>query len=154
MQKPVKWAMTAAMVLALGGVGYALYVQTGASMTYYYEANEVDPARFIGERIKLSGIVLADSISRDPATLRTDFTIDGGVRKHRVSYTGPVPDIFGPGIQVVVTGAFTESGLFVGDELLAKCPSKYQAEGSREDFKHLNGYQIEYQPATTSISGS
>jgi cytochrome c-type biogenesis protein CcmE len=44
-----------------------------------------------------------------------------------VVYKGMIPDIFGPGIQVVVEGRYVD-GTFQATSLLAKCPSKYTAE--------------------------
>ena len=41
-------------------------------------------------------------------------------------YGGVVPDVFKPGIQVVVEGHLT-NGLFKASSLLAKCPSKFQS---------------------------
>ncbi|RMF15487.1 MAG: cytochrome c maturation protein CcmE [Candidatus Dadabacteria bacterium] len=141
----LKQISTVILVIGLAAVGYALFAQTGSNMTFYYEVDQVAPDEVAGDRIKLSGIVRPGTIERDPATLRTDFVVAGAARGYEVTYTGPVPDIFRDGVQVVVTGTFAEGTThFVADELLAKCPSKYQAEASRKDFEHLDNYEIEY----------
>ena len=141
----LKQISTIILVIGLAAVGYALFAETGSNMTFYYEVDQVAPAEVAGERIKLSGIVRPGSIQRDAATLRTDFVVAGTEQGIQVTYTGPVPDIFRDGVQVVVTGTFADGTThFVADELLAKCPSKYQAEASRKDFEHLEDYEIEY----------
>jgi cytochrome c-type biogenesis protein CcmE len=45
-----------------------------------------------------------------------------------VVYTGAVPDTFQEGADVVVEGRLTPRGVFEADRLLAKCPSKYEAQ--------------------------
>jgi cytochrome c-type biogenesis protein CcmE len=56
------------------------------------------------------------------------FTIsDSNGQSLPVVYSGIVPDIFAPGIQVVVEGHYTGQGPFQAQTLLAKCPSKFTA---------------------------
>jgi cytochrome c-type biogenesis protein CcmE len=43
---------------------------------------------------------------------------------------GPVPDIFGEEVQVVVEGKVGPDGTFQASTLLAKCPSKFESEGT------------------------
>ena len=50
---------------------------------------------------------------------------DGGTLP--VVYKGLVPDIFAPGIQVVVEGHYV-NGVFEASTLLAKCPSKFTSQ--------------------------
>jgi len=42
-----------------------------------------------------------------------------------VDYRGQLPDIFRPGIQVVVEGRIGADGVFHARTLLAKCPSRF-----------------------------
>lgn len=135
-----KWLPTTLMVLALFLVGFALFQQTGMNMTYYFEVDEVDPVAVGDRRIKISGIVAAGTVRREAASMRTWFEVTGPTRAIEIEYTGTVPDIFQPGIQVVAEGAFREDGVFAADDLLAKCPSKYDAAKDPADFKHLEGH--------------
>jgi cytochrome c-type biogenesis protein CcmE len=45
-----------------------------------------------------------------------------------VRYTGVVPDTFKDDAEVIVTGTLGSDGVFQASDLLAKCPSKYEAE--------------------------
>jgi len=47
-----------------------------------------------------------------------------------VSYSGVVPDIFRDGRQVVVEGSLGSDGRFAATVLLAKCPTRYNADDS------------------------
>ena len=53
-----------------------------------------------------------------------------------VVYTGAMPDLLRDEAQAIMTGHLGEDGIFYADELLLKCPTKYeeavpeQAEGN------------------------
>ncbi len=53
--------------------------------------------------------------------------VDGNNEIHQVFYNEPMPPDFQKSEQVVVIGSF-KNELFVADEILLKCPSKYQEE--------------------------
>ena len=62
--------------------------------------------------------------------LRLEFEMNDGEggRALTVRYDKEVPDTFVEDAEVVVKGALTPEGVFQADTLLAKCPSKYEAE--------------------------
>ena len=43
-----------------------------------------------------------------------------------VVYVGPMPDLLRHEAQAIVTGHVDEQGIFHADELLLKCPTKYE----------------------------
>jgi cytochrome c-type biogenesis protein CcmE len=43
-------------------------------------------------------------------------------------YVGPRPDLLRDEAQAIVTGHLGEDGVFYADELLLKCPTRYQEE--------------------------
>lgn len=116
-------------------LGWLVFAGTRKNLVYYYEVDELlaTPQRF-HEDIRISGDVVANSIERDPASRELRFAIadldaPSGAPSMPVVYRGTVPDIFRPGIQVVVEGRLAPDGTFQAETLLAKCPSKYQAAG-------------------------
>ena len=126
-----------AIGIVLVGIALAWLVFAGTrqNLVYYYEVDELLAAsdRYEG-KIRISGDVAAGTIERDQTshTLRfaiTDIDAPTGAPRVPVVYEGPVPDIFRPGIQVVVEGSLDQGGTFHAETLLAKCPSKYQAAG-------------------------
>ena len=128
-----------AAALVAGAIGWLLFAATRDNLTYYYEIDELRAASARTDgKIRLSGDVVPGSISRDDATRRIRFAIRGteapaGSLEVPVVYGGTVPDIFRPDIQVVVEGRLDEGGTFHAETLLAKCPSKYQAEGALDE---------------------
>ncbi len=55
------------------------------------------------------------------------FKIAGGGQTIPVVYRGTLPDIFKPGVQVVVDGHLASSGVFQADQLETKCPSRFSS---------------------------
>jgi cytochrome c-type biogenesis protein CcmE len=43
-----------------------------------------------------------------------------------VNYTGPKPDLMRDEAQAIITGHLGGDGVFQADELLLKCPTKYE----------------------------
>ena len=75
---------------------------------------------------KVVGKVRGDAHS--PEGLRFALRdVQGPSRAVPVVFRGTVPDLFRSGRDVVVDGQL-RSGVFVADNLVTKCPSKYQAK--------------------------
>jgi cytochrome c-type biogenesis protein CcmE len=102
-------------------------------MVYYLTVSEfmqqADPA---GSDYKINGTVSTGSIERMPTGMDVRFVITDGASSLPVAYHGVIPDTFVDEAAVVVEGRL-QDGTFVAHNLLAKCPSKYEAadgEGS------------------------
>jgi cytochrome c-type biogenesis protein CcmE len=57
-----------------------------------------------------------------------------------VVYYGVVPGNFDQATSVVLKGKPTEGGAFVADQMLVKCPSKYQGD-SEEDYQDIRKHE-------------
>ncbi|MCJ7625546.1 MAG: cytochrome c maturation protein CcmE, partial [Anaerolineaceae bacterium] len=44
----------------------------------------------------------------------------------QVKYNGPMPDLLRGEAQAIMTGQLGDDGIFYADELLLKCPTKYE----------------------------
>jgi len=138
----IKIIMSVALILGAGGYLLASTLDSPDTLTYFHGADEVlvAPDDFVGQRIRLGGHVEKGSIMQKPGTLEFQFEVKPvdkpGMLKFpeavgktiAVRYTGVVPDTFKDDAEVIVTGKLQPGGkLFVASELLAKCPSKYEA---------------------------
>lgn len=114
-------------VVLLVGIGYLIFNSVSTSAQYYMTVGELKakaPA-IDNQTVRVAGIVEKAGIQRNASTLR--FVAADASGKLPVVYSGgAVPDIFGPGIQVVVEGRYTPSGTFEASDLLAQCPSRYE----------------------------
>jgi cytochrome c-type biogenesis protein CcmE len=72
------------------------------------------------------------TVEWDPAQERLTFTIrdDQTGQLLPVIYHGPKPDDFTNDWPVIVSGVLGSDGVFTAEQLLIKCPSKYEAAGS------------------------
>jgi cytochrome c-type biogenesis protein CcmE len=43
----------------------------------------------------------------------------------KIQYVGPKPDLLRSEAQAIVTGKLNEDGVFIAEELLLKCPTRY-----------------------------
>ena len=117
-----------AAIVILGAVIYLVFANTQASAVYYMTVSELKHCTTCTvQSVRVAGIVRAGSVVRNDAQEQIAFTIVDGKQMLPVSYSGVVPDIFRPGIQVVVEGHYSGQGPFKAQTLLAKCPSKFQS---------------------------
>jgi cytochrome c-type biogenesis protein CcmE len=124
---PFRWTFVIAGVAIAGAILYLVLANTGKSAQYYMTVSELRACTSCAtQTVRVAGVVAADGLTRDNAHQIIHFTVkdDGGTLP--VEYGGVVPDVFKPGIQVVVEGHLT-NGLFKASSLLAKCPSKFQS---------------------------
>jgi cytochrome c-type biogenesis protein CcmE len=116
-------------IAILAAVIYLISANTQANAVYYMTVNELRSCTTCtAQSVRVAGTVQAGSVVRDDQKQLITFAIsDGGGQALPVTYTGVVPDIFRPGIQVVVEGHYSGHGPFQAQTLLAKCPSKFQS---------------------------
>ena len=115
-------------IAILGAVIYLVFANTQASAVYYMTVSELKHCTTCTvQSVRVAGVVKAGSVTRNDAQEQIAFTIFDGKQTLPVTYSGVVPDIFRPGIQVVVEGHYGGQGAFNAQTLLAKCPSKFQS---------------------------
>jgi cytochrome c-type biogenesis protein CcmE len=112
----------------LGAVIYLVYANTQANAVYYFTVSELKHCSICSSQsVRVAGVVQAGSIVHNDQQQQIRFVISDGGHTLPVVYSGIVPDIFRPGITVVVEGHYTGQSPFQAQTLLAKCPSKFQA---------------------------
>lgn len=86
--------------------------------------------------VQVMGRVSPESIirSNEGTTL---FSISDGVETLDVSYTGALPQNFGEEKDVVIIGTTEDDGFLVAEQILVKCPSKYEEDGDSQSNNHL-----------------
>ena len=112
----------------LAAVIYLVYANTQANAVYYMTVSELkNCSTCMTQSVRVAGVVQQGSIVRDDQKQLVTFDIAQGGQRLAVTYNGVVPDIFRPGIEVVVEGHYSGQGPFQAQNLLAKCPSKFVA---------------------------
>jgi cytochrome c-type biogenesis protein CcmE len=139
--------------LVVGAIIYLIVTTMASTAQYFYTVDELQAkgAGVVGKNLRASGAVMGSTIAYDPKTLTITFemanisndnkAIDaaGGLAaalhqavtnpsaSHlQVVYVGPKPDLLKDEAQAIVTGKLGADGVFHADELLLKCPTRYQ----------------------------
>lgn len=117
-------------IAILGAVIYLIFANTQANAVYYMTVHELQTCTTCAtQSVRVAGVVQAGSVVQSNGGQQIRFAIadSSGSQQLSVVYSGVVPDIFRPGITVVVEGHYTGKGPFQAQTLLAKCPSKFQS---------------------------
>jgi len=140
-------------VLILAAVIFLIVTSTQSTAEYFLTVDEVSAkgAQVVNKNVRLSGAVIGQTIAYDPSTLTLTFDVahvpgdqaliedEGGLaevlhaavtdpgRAHvKVVYVGPKPDLLRNEAQAIMTGQMKSDGIFYADELLLKCPTRYE----------------------------
>ncbi len=129
---------TSRKVLVVAGlliIGLAILftvgLQSEGSLVYYLTVTEfLEPARGAdrGDNYRVNGNVVEGSIAKHPGIIGANFRMTDGTKELPVIYRKETPDTFVDGAEVVVEGSLGPDGVFQAVTLLAKCPSKYEAQ--------------------------
>jgi cytochrome c-type biogenesis protein CcmE len=128
-QKAAKIGLTS-VVLVAAFLGL-LWTTLSEGTEYYKHVDEVmsSPEQWYGKKLQLHGHVVDGSILRRRDSLDYRFKIENNGQIVTASYSGIVPDTFKDGSEVVVKGTLGPAGFTVEPNgVMAKCPSKYEAQ--------------------------
>lgn len=140
-------------VLILGAVVFLIWTATAASAEYFLTIDELNAkgSGIVDKPLRVSGAVIGDSIQYDTNDLTLTFEVahvpadnlavktEGGLAealhqavldpsraRMKVVYVGPKPDLLRNEAQAIMTGHLGADGVFYADELLLKCPTRYE----------------------------
>lgn len=91
----------------------------------------------VGQRIKVGGMVVEGSVSRDPESLDVIFKLTDIGPLVTVNFQGILPDLFREGQGIIVTGTYAGEGLVNADEVLAKHDEEYMPPEMAEKLKGI-----------------
>jgi len=149
----LKFVLISVALVAI--VGFLLITGTLSSQQYFIPVNTLlARTDLVGQTVRVTGAVVGSSIKNDQNTHTFTFTIAnvtedqtllneaGGLQKalHQavIDPTGkrvnvvvvdqPMPDLLQNEAQAILTGKLDAQGVFHADEVLLKCPSRYQSD--------------------------
>lgn len=140
-------------ILILGAVVFLIWSSTAATQEYFLTIDELNAkgSSVVDKNLRVSGAVIGDSIQYDAQSLTLTFDVahvpgdnatletEGGLAialheavidpsrsRIKVVYVGPKPDLLRNEAQAIMTGHMGEDGIFYAEELLLKCPTRYE----------------------------
>jgi len=142
-------------LLVVAAVIYLIVSSTGTTAQFFVTVAELQAMgeEALGRNITVSGAVLGETIVYDAMLPQVTFTIvevpadpdeveaAGGLAqvlhdatldptrsRLEIVYNSVKPDLLTNEAQAIVRGTLGEDGRFIADELLLKCPSRYEDE--------------------------
>ena len=140
-------------IIILGAVVFLIWTATTSTSEYFLTIEELHAkgASIVDRNLRVSGAVIGDTIQYNAQNLTLTFEVahvpadnaviqtEGGLAEvlHEavvdpsrdritIRYVGPMPDLLRNEAQAIVTGHLGKDGVFYADELLLKCPTKYE----------------------------
>jgi cytochrome c-type biogenesis protein CcmE len=140
-------------VLILGAVAFLIWNATANATFSFLTIDELNAkgSSMIDKNVKVTGAVIGDTIQYDPQSLTLTFQVahvpadgveletEGGLAaalhdavsdpsraRMTIVYVGVKPDLLRHEAQAIVTGQLGADGVFHAEELLLKCPTRYE----------------------------
>ena len=140
-------------VFILGAVVFLIWTATKAGTEYFLTIDELNAKgpSMVDKNVRVSGAVVGSTIQYDAKTLTLTFDVahvpaddamlktEGGLAaalhqavidptraRMKVVYVGAKPDLLRDEAEAIMTGHLGADGVFHADELLLKCPTRYQ----------------------------
>ncbi|MBO1254161.1 cytochrome c maturation protein CcmE [Alteromonas sp. 5E99-2] len=131
----------AAITLVAGAVGLMLYALS-ENIDLFYTPSEIVNGKNgqipqVGQRLRIGGMVVPDSVNRDPNSLAVSFTLVDTGPQVLVRFDGILPDLFREGQGIIATGILTDAKTVVADEVLAKHDENYLPPELAESLKGI-----------------
>ncbi len=115
-----------ALVLIAGAIFIMLSGMRNSSQ-YFQTVSELKKHNdLVGKGLRVNGHVDSTTVSWDADSLTLRFELTDGSSSLPVIYKGVAPDMFNSGESIVVEGKLGQDGIFHANNILVKCPSKYE----------------------------
>ena len=146
-----KFVIGGAMVL--GAVVFLIWTATASNLQFFMTVDELNAKRqeVVDKNLRVSGAVIGNSIQSEAQSLTLSFEVahvpadspdietEGGLAealhlavmdpsraRMKVVYVGVKPDLLRNEAQAIMTGHLGADGVFYAEELLLKCPTRYE----------------------------
>jgi cytochrome c-type biogenesis protein CcmE len=132
----------------IGGIIIVLFIVWGgySFMQTTVQYVSIEKARTSELTVQVMGKIDFDLVNFNAEQQRLEFAIydaeatnEATAERMPVMYHGVVPGNFEQATSVVLKGK-SSNGIFLAEQMLVKCPSKYQGEGA-SDFQDIQKHQ-------------
>lgn len=99
---------------------------------------------FIGQKLRIGGMVVPGSVVRDETTLDVEFKLIDTGPLVTVRYQGILPDLFREGQGIIAQGILEQGNVIQAFEVLAKHDEEYMPADVAEAVKGIKHVKPEY----------
>ncbi len=120
-----------ALVIGIGASSGLVLYALNQNIDLFYTPSEIINGKpdgtkpQIGQRLRIGGMVVEDSIKRDPHSLKVTFKLDDIGPAVTVEFDGILPDLFREGQGIVAQGELLNATTVRAHEVLAKHDENY-----------------------------
>ncbi|REL31776.1 cytochrome c maturation protein CcmE [Thalassotalea euphylliae] len=154
-----------AVLSGLGVVAGLILYALSQNIDLFYKPSEIHYGKEdtglkaqIGQRLRVGGLVVPETVNRDPDSLKVTFRLadmkmpisfDANDPMITVKYDGILPDLFREGQGIVANGVLTDGFIIQASEVLAKHDENYMpkeladAAGTMHQKPSYSGKQLE-----------
>ncbi len=122
-------------VVLVGALGYFAFQAFAGATVYYYtvgEITEIGPSPE-GRIVRVSGKLEPDSFHRATGSTLAEFRLTDGSDSLAAAHEGVLPDLFfNEHSEIILEGSYDPNGMFMSENVIVKCPSKYVAQEDAE----------------------
>ena len=126
-QKRRKQLFTVIFIVAGMAAATALALKAfNENLLYFYSPTQVVAGDApVSRAFRVGGIVVENSVERNPENLVVSFVLTDTLHEIKVTYDGILPDLFREGQGIVANGNLKDNGSFEASEVLAKHDENY-----------------------------
>ena len=140
-----KGKLIVAAAVMLGALGYFAYMAFQSATVYSYSVSELNALGPTpqGKLVRVNGSLVQNSFARADASTIAKFALTDDAQSVSAQYEGVLPDLFfNPHSEIILEGAYGADGVFMTQNVLVKCPSKYislEEGGEQPDLNYATG---------------
>jgi cytochrome c-type biogenesis protein CcmE len=127
-----------AIILILAAVLLVTLLPSGSSYSQTVKTIATD-SKLVGTRVKVTGTVVPGSWDKKTNPMVFNIRDEGASSgpEVKVTYNGSAPNTFGSGTVAILTGTVDKVGVVTANEMLTKCPSKYETKSDAATVSDL-----------------
>lgn len=132
MNKRARMRLIAVTVVILAVVtGFLVYSGFSGGASYSKTVKDVaNDQSLVGKQVKVAGKVVSGSWDKKTQPMKFKIVAEDDQAAKgpmiAVVYNGTTPSTFGDGVTAIVTGKLEQGGTITSNDMITKCPSKYE----------------------------
>jgi cytochrome c-type biogenesis protein CcmE len=134
-QRMILVGLVIAGVAASLGLAYRAFRE---NLEYFFSPTQVVEGEAPSRAFRIGGMVVKESVTREPGSLTVRFVLTDYAHTVPVSYTGVLPDLFREGQGILAIGQM-QAETFVASQVLAKHDENYMPPEVAEALKQSRG---------------
>ena len=139
---PSRLTLLAVAMAALGGAAGLVLTAFNDNLVFFYSPSELRAKAIAADRrVRIGGLVEAQSLSRGTDGRSVSFRITDGANDVAVVYQGLLPDLFREGQGAVAEGKLRPDGVFAASSVLAKHDENYMPREVVDALKKSGHWQ-------------